>query len=68
MSIKARDAADKGGEMKLYPQTALEQAGVRYRSNTLAWTSNVVTDRELITGQNPASAVAMAKELLRRLK
>lgn len=58
----------KGGEMKFYPQTALEQAGVRYRSNTQPWTSNVVTDRELITGQNPASAVDVAKELLQRLK
>ncbi|ALN86907.1 DJ-1/PfpI family protein [Lysobacter capsici] len=58
----------KGGEMKFYPQTALEQAGVRYRSNTQPWSSNVVTDRELITGQNPASAVDVAKELLQRLK
>lgn len=58
----------KGGAMKFYPQTALEQAGVRYRSNTQPWTSKVVVDRELITGQNPASAVDVAKELLQRLK
>jgi len=57
-----------GGEMKFYPQTALQQAGVQYRSNTTAWTSNVVVDRELITGQNPASAVGVAQELLKRLK
>jgi len=57
-----------GGEMKLYPQTALQQAGVQYRSNTTPWTPNVVVDRELITGQNPASAIAVGHELLKRLK
>jgi putative intracellular protease/amidase len=57
-----------GGEMKFYPQTALEQAGAQYRSNKAPWTSNVVVDRELITGQNPASAVGVARELLGRLK
>lgn len=57
-----------GGEMKFYPQTALQQAGVRYRSNAAPWTANVVVDRELVTGQNPASAVGVAQELLKRLK
>ncbi|WP_280258862.1 type 1 glutamine amidotransferase domain-containing protein [Nocardia abscessus] len=31
------------------------------------WTSNVVVDRTLITGQNPASSAAVADELLTRL-
>lgn len=57
-----------GGEMKFYPQTALEQAGAEFISNQQPWTPNVVTDRELITGQNPASAPDVAKELLKRLK
>lgn len=57
-----------GGAMKFYPQTALQQAGMVYRSNTAPWSANVVVDRELITGQNPASAVGVAKELLSRLK
>jgi len=57
-----------GGEMRFYPQTALEQAGVRYRSNAQPWSANVVVDRELITGQNPASAPGVAEELLKRLK
>ncbi len=57
-----------GGEMKFYPQTALAQAGVQYRSNASPWQPNVVVDRELITGQNPASAIGVAKELLARLK
>lgn len=56
-----------GGEMLFYPQTALEQAGARHRSNAAPWEANVVIDRELITGQNPASAVGVAKALLERL-
>ncbi|QWP76250.1 type 1 glutamine amidotransferase domain-containing protein [Lysobacter sp. K5869] len=57
-----------GGAMKFYPQTALQAAGAQYRSNTAPWASNVVVDRELITGQNPASAADVAKALLQRLK
>lgn len=57
-----------GGEMKFYPQTALQQAGAQFRSNATPWTSNLVVDRELITGQNPASALAVGQELLKRLK
>lgn len=57
-----------GGEMKFYPQTALEKAGGLYSSNTQNWTPHVVIDRELITGQNPASATAVGKALLGRLK
>ncbi|MCQ4166665.1 type 1 glutamine amidotransferase domain-containing protein [Tahibacter harae] len=57
-----------GGEMKFYPQAALEQAGVQYVSNTAPWAANVVVDRELITGQNPASATGVAREMLKRLK
>jgi len=57
----------QGGEMKFYPQTALEAAGARHVSNTTPWTANVVVDRELITGQNPASAVAVARAVLERL-
>ncbi|MQZ39294.1 type 1 glutamine amidotransferase domain-containing protein [Acinetobacter nosocomialis] len=58
----------KGGEMKFYPQTALETLGAKYQSNTKAWSPNVVVDRELITGQNPASAVLVGKTLLEKLK
>lgn len=57
-----------GGEMKFYPQTALEAAGGVYVSNETPWSPNVVTDRELITGQNPGSASAVAAELLQRLR
>ncbi len=57
-----------GGTMKFYPQAALQAAGVRYQSNAEPWTPQVVSDRELITGQNPASAPGVAAELLRRLR
>lgn len=58
----------KGGSMKFYPQTALEGAGGKYSSNAQPWTANVVADRELITGQNPASALQVGQTLLARLK
>lgn len=57
-----------GGAMKFYPQTALEQAGGVYRSNTSPWASNVVIDRELVTGQNPGSALDVGKAIVERLK
>jgi len=57
-----------GGAMKFYPQTALQQAGGQYSSNTSPWTSHVVMDRELITGQNPASALEVGQALVKRLK
>ncbi|ELQ6222456.1 type 1 glutamine amidotransferase domain-containing protein [Cronobacter turicensis] len=63
----AKGLLPKGGAMKFYPQTALEQAGGKYSSNSEPFTSHIVTDRELITGQNPASATAVAQALLERL-
>ncbi|MEH6448141.1 MAG: type 1 glutamine amidotransferase domain-containing protein [Oleispira sp.] len=57
-----------GGEMKFYPQTALELAGGEYSQSAKVWHPNVVIDRELITGQNPASAVNVAQEILSRFK
>ena len=57
----------QGGVMKLTPQTALERAGGKYSSGP-DWAPHVVSDRELITGQNPASAVGVADLLLSRLQ
>lgn len=57
-----------GGAMKFYPQTALEKAGGEYSSNTSPWTAHVVVDRELVTGQNPGSALGVGKVILERLK
>ncbi|MTW05226.1 type 1 glutamine amidotransferase domain-containing protein [Pseudoduganella ginsengisoli] len=56
-----------GGEMKVTPQAALQTAGAVYSSGA-PWAAYVVTDRELITGQNPASALGVADALLAKLK
>ncbi|MBL4796719.1 MAG: type 1 glutamine amidotransferase domain-containing protein [Oleispira sp.] len=56
-----------GGEMKFYPETALSAAGGDYKRSQADWAQNVVVDRELITGQNPASAKAVAEEILKKL-
>lgn len=64
----AAQGALKGGTMKFYPQSGLQAAGARYVQNQAPWTSNVVVDRELITGQNPASAPALADKLLQALR
>ncbi len=58
----------QGGAMTFYPQTGLQLAGGAYSSNASPWTAHVVQDRELITGQNPASARAVGEALLQRLK
>ena len=65
---QAAQGALKGGMMKFYPQSGLQAAGAHYVQNEAPWTSNVVVDRELITGQNPASAPALAQQLLRALR
>jgi len=64
---EASKAQLNGGEMKFYPQTALQQAGAKFHAKDL-WQANVVEDRELITGQNPASAVGVGEKLLARLE
>ncbi|MHC5149416.1 type 1 glutamine amidotransferase domain-containing protein [Stenotrophomonas rhizophila] len=48
-----------GGQMRFYPQTALQRAGAKFSSNATPWTGHVVVDRELIAGQNRASALAV---------
>jgi putative intracellular protease/amidase len=44
-------------------ETRLREAGARFEHALLPMTGHVVTDRNLITGQNPASSVAMARAL-----
>lgn len=63
---EAAKGALNGGQMKFTPQTALQRAGGRYGAAP-NWNANVVQDRELITGQNPASALDVADALLARL-
>jgi len=57
-----------GGTMKFYPETALVKAGGVYAASPALWNAKVVIDRELITGQNPASAVGVGQAMLQRLK
>jgi putative intracellular protease/amidase len=55
-----------GGQMKLFPQDGLVAAGANYVEGQ-PWSENVVEDRELISGQNPQSAKAVAQAILKRL-
>jgi putative intracellular protease/amidase len=48
-------------------EAALKNRGAVYDHAPAAWTSYVVVDRTLITGQNPASAVAVADAVLKRV-
>lgn len=57
-----------GGAMKFYPQDALEHAGAEFVGNKTPFDPNMVIDRELITGENPATASKVAAEILMRLK
>jgi putative intracellular protease/amidase len=56
-----------GGYVRFYPVNALAEAGAHI--DTFAnWHSNVVVDRELITGQQPMSAVEFGDVLVRKLR
>ncbi|MEG0281125.1 MAG: type 1 glutamine amidotransferase domain-containing protein [Morganella sp. (in: enterobacteria)] len=55
-----------GEKLRYYPAQAMTQAGGKMNFAT-AWTPNVVTDRELITGQNPFSDKALAKTFIAAL-
>jgi putative intracellular protease/amidase len=56
-----------GGHMKLFPQDGLVAAGANF-VEAKPWSSNVVEDRELISGQNPQSAKAVAQAMVKRLR
>nr|WP_234792982.1 type 1 glutamine amidotransferase domain-containing protein [Ensifer adhaerens] len=58
----------KGGEMKFYPQDALALAGGAIANGGTPFQPNMIVDRELITGQNPASATEVAAEILKRVQ
>ncbi|MCG0065478.1 type 1 glutamine amidotransferase domain-containing protein [Streptomyces tricolor] len=47
-------------------QDRLTEAGVRVRAGE-PWAPHVVVDRNLVTGQNPASSAPLAAELLKKL-
>lgn len=56
-----------GGYVKFYPDEALGFAGGRVVTRATKWQSNVMQDRELITGQNPMSDKEFAKRLVNAL-
>ncbi|MNG34705.1 hypothetical protein D3C84_1212640 [compost metagenome] len=53
--------------MKLFPQDGLTAAGAHF-SEAKPWSENVIEDREVISGQNPQSAKAVAVAMLAKLK
>jgi len=55
------------GHLKKYPEDFLREAGILLKQSSLPMISNVVTDRNLITGQDPYSAKRLGKELHQRL-
>lgn len=57
----------KGTEMPFHVEQALQIAGGKMRVDGM-YGSHVVHDRELITGQNPASDLELAKELDKSLQ
>jgi putative intracellular protease/amidase len=57
-----------GGYVKFYPDEALDTAGGKVLVRGRKWQSNVVVDRELITGQNPFSHHELAEAMLKALK
>ena len=48
--------------------TALKNAGAVFDDAPTSWVSHVVVDRNLITGQNPASTQATADAVIKRLR
>lgn len=65
--IQEENAGHLDGHLTFYVEQALRDAGGKV-SVAKPWTSNVVQDRELITGQNPMSDEAFAAALLQALK
>ncbi|MCQ1532342.1 MULTISPECIES: hypothetical protein [Mitsuokella] len=57
----------KGTEMPFHVEQALQIAGGKMRVDGM-YGSHIVHDRELITGQNPASDLELAKELDKSLQ
>ncbi|MFI1566586.1 type 1 glutamine amidotransferase domain-containing protein [Streptomyces sp. NPDC020490] len=58
--------AGLAGKARWLLQDRLTEAGVQVEEKE-PWTPNVVVDRNLVTGQNPASSAPLAAELLKKL-
>jgi putative intracellular protease/amidase len=55
------------GKLPLVLEIELKRLGIRYSKAPMPWGSHVVTDRNLVTGQNPYSSEAVASTFLRHL-
>jgi putative intracellular protease/amidase len=58
---------DMAGRLPFVLQRELERLGARYQKAPVIWGSCVVTDGNLVTGQNPYSSTELAEALVRRL-
>jgi putative intracellular protease/amidase len=63
---KVAESKQLPGKMLFYPQAALQNAGGDVKI-AKPWSSQVIQDRELITGQNPFSDDALAKTLVQAI-
>jgi putative intracellular protease/amidase len=54
--------------LRWYLESALKNAGAIFDDSPSAWTSHVVVDRNLVTGQNPQSADAVADAVLKHME
>jgi len=64
---EAEKSGALGGNVQFYICDALAEAGARICNTDKLWQSNVVRDRELITGQNPGSCEELAEVFLEAL-
>jgi putative intracellular protease/amidase len=52
------------GRLPLVLEIELKRLGLEYSKGPYPWASHVVVDRNFVTGQNPFSSEAMAKQFL----
>lgn len=64
---KIAESNQLGGQMLFYPESAMKIAGGNVNV-ARSWSSHVVQDRELITGQNPFSDTELAEKLLKAIE
>lgn len=60
---QAFEGSLKGAKLRYYPATAMENAGAKTEFAPM-WHSEVVIDRELVTGQNPFSDKELASQFI----
>jgi putative intracellular protease/amidase len=58
---------DMAGQLPFVLQVELERLGARYEKAPLIWGSCVITDRNIITGQNPYSSTELGETFLKHL-